>query len=366
VFAFDSLDEATATFQGRRDGFIYGRYGHPTGVEVEARLASLEGAEASAVTSSGMAAISLTFWTLCRQGDHVIASSEQYGGTNELLKRIAPAAGVDVSFVPLDALGDLASHVRERTRWVLVESPTNPFMHVVDFEALFRGLGRHGPAGGTGAARPVVAIDGTLGTPIGQDALGAGFDLVLHSATKYLGGHDDLTAGVVSGRKALVDAVRDQRRIQGANVDAQTAWLLERGVRTLAVRWERQCANALELARRLEGHAAVERVHYPGLPSHPQHAVARRQMRTFGAVLAFEMRGGLDAARRAFDLLEMVARAPSLGGVESMILHPATSSHRTLTPEERSALGITDGLLRLSVGIEGVEDLWRDLEQAMG
>ncbi len=354
--AFTDLDASVDTFTGKTTGFIYGRYGHPTGRAVEARLAAVEGAEGAALFSSGMSAIALTLLAFCRSGDHMIASEELYGGSTELLRTLLPDAGVDVELVPLDELGSLRPRLRENTRLVMVESPTNPLLRLVDFEALFAGLG---------SERPVTLLDATFGTPLGQDALAAGFDLVVHSATKYLGGHDDLVAGVVMGPERLVAPLRNRRRIFGAGCEPHTAWLLERGLKTLSVRWERQCANALALAKRLEAHPAVSAVHYPGLPSHPHHELARRQMHTFGAVLAFEVAGGLDAARRAFDRFELIARAPSLGGVESMALHPTTSSHRTLTAEERRSIGIDDGLLRLSVGIEDEADLWADLERAL-
>ncbi len=356
VYAFDSLKDEIAAFTGEKPAFIYSRYGHPTGRAVEERLAALDRTPDSVLCASGMAALSLTALALCREGDHLLASAELYGGTVELLRTVLPAAGVEVEFVPLADLGTLGSRVRERTRLVLVESPTNPLLRLVDFEALF---------GGLGTPRPAVALDATFGTPLGQDAPEAGFDLVIHSATKFLGGHDDLVAGVVSGRRELLDPIRERRRILGANCDPQTAWLLERGMKTLALRWERQCANALALARRLEAHPRVARVHYPGLESHPQHDLARRQMHAFGAVLAFEVPGGGAEAERAMDRLRLIARAPSLGGVESMALHPATSSHRGLSPEERAAIGIADGLIRLSVGIEDEPDLWADMEEAL-
>ena len=354
--AFPSLDAGVDTFTGKAPGFIYGRYGHPTGQAVEARLAAVEGAEGAALFSSGMSAIALTLLSFCKSGDHMIASDELYGGTTELLRSVLPDAGVEVELVPLNELGALRPRLRDTTRLVMVESPTNPLLRLVDFEALFAGLGPQ---------RPLTLLDATFGTPLGQDALEAGFDLVVHSATKYLGGHDDLVAGVVMGPEKLVAPLRDRRRVFGAGCEPHTAWLLERGLKTLSVRWERQCANALALAQRLEAHPSVRAVHYPGLPSHPHHELACRQMHTFGAVLAFEVEGGLAAARRVFDRFELIARAPSLGGVESMALHPTTSSHRTLSPEERRAIGIGDGLLRLSVGIEDEADLWEDLERAL-
>jgi methionine-gamma-lyase len=358
VYAFDNLEDAVSTFLKQREGLIYARYGHPTGLEVESRLAALQETQAAALCSSGMAAIGLTLLTFCRSGDHVLSSAEMYGGTAELLTTIAPAAGLEVEFVQVSELGDLGPRLRKNTRLVLLESPTNPLARLVDFEALFNGLGDPDP-------RPFLVLDATLATPLGQDSVGAGFDLIVHSGTKYMGGHDDLIAGAVMGNAELVEAVRERRRILGANCDPQSAWLLDRGLKTLAVRWDRQCANALSLAREIENHDRVVEVHYPGLPSHPHHELAKRQMHAFGALLAFEVEGGLQAATHVFNRLGLIARAPSLGGVDSMVLHPTTSSHRTLSPEERDAAGIRDGLIRMSVGIEDAEDLWADLKQAL-
>jgi cystathionine beta-lyase/cystathionine gamma-synthase len=357
VYAFASLQESIDTFEGRRHAPLYARYGHPTGEEVEARLASLEGAEACILTASGMAVVSMLLAAACKPGDHVIASKEQYGGTTESLRMTASSSGVEVEFLPLDAFSQVGPRVRGNTRLIVLESPSNPLMRLADFEALF---------GSLGSSRPLVVLDGTLGTPLGQSALAAGFDLVFHSATKYLGGHDDLTAGAVSGKREWIDALREKRRVMGAMCDPFCAWLLGRGLKTLAVRWERQCWNAGVLAERLEAHPRVSRVYHLSRPSHPDHELARKQMRSFGALLAFEVSGGLDAARRAYDRFGLIARAPSLGGVESMSLHPVTSSHRQLSLDERKAVGISDGSLRLSVGIENVDDLWRDLAQALG
>jgi len=360
VYAFSSLQESIDTFEGRRHAPLYARYGHPTGEEVEERIASLEGAEACILTASGMSVVSSLVAAACKPGDHVIASKEQYGGTTELLKITAVSSGVEVEFLPLEAFSKVGTRVRDTTRLIVLESPSNPLMRVADFKALFRSLGS-----APDSERPLVVLDGTLATPLGQSALKAGFDLVFHSATKYLGGHDDLTAGAVSGKKEWIDRLREKRRVMGAMCDPFCAWLLGRGLKTLAVRWERQCGNAAVLAERLEGHPRVERVFHLSRPSHPHHALAREQMRSFGALLAFEVAGGIDAARRAYDRFKLIARAPSLGGVESMSLHPATSSHRQLSLAEREAVGIRDGLLRLSVGIENFEDLWRDLSHAL-
>ncbi len=354
VYAFDSLRTEIETFAGERAGYIYGRFEHPTGEAVEAHLAALQGTESAALFASGMAAICATALATCAPGGHLLACAELYGGTASLLGSVLPTLGVESSLVPMAEVERLRSHLRPTTRLIFVESPTNPLLNLVDLQSLLGNLGDD---------RPPIALDATLATPLGQDT--TGIDLVLHSATKYLGGHDDLTAGVVMGSPDRIDPIRLLRRSLGSNVDPFSAWMLGRGLKTLDVRWQRQCANALELAGRLERHPAVERVFHPGLPGHPQHELARRQMRTFGALLAFEVRGGLAEATRVHDAFQLVQRAPSLGGVETVTLHPATASHRGLSEAERDALGIRPGLLRLSVGIEDPEDLWNDVEHAL-
>lgn len=357
VGVFPSFRDTVNTFEGKREAFIYSRYGHPTGRAVESRLAALQGTEGAVLCASGMAALTLVVLSTCRTGDHLLASPDHYGGVSELLAGIAGELGVEVEYVPLDSLDALGPRVRKTTRLVLIESPTNPLLRIVDLGAVIAGLGRE---------RPPVAVDATIASPLDRSAVAAGCDYIVHSATKYLNGHDDVTAGVVLGSEVRLAPVRERRRVMGSLCEPQTAWLLERGMKTLGVRWERQCGTALALAERLAAHPAVARVHYPGLESHPQHTLAGEQGSRYGALLAFEAAGGLDAAIRVYDRLELIARAPTFGGVESGILHPATSSHRGLTPEGREALGITDGLLRLSVGLEDVEDLWEDLSAALG
>lgn len=363
VYAFDSLAETEAVFAGGQAGHIYGRFGHPTGEAVEARLAAVQGAEAALLCASGMAALAVTVLAHCRHGDELIVTNELYGGTVGLLRTLAERVGFTVTWLTVDEAAGAADRVTGHTRLILVESPSNPLGHVVDAPALLRGLDDRESSMGN---RPVTAIDATLSTPLGADPVAAGFDLVIHSATKYLGGHDDVTAGVVLGSLDRVAALEAVRRMLGANADAQSAWLVERGLKTLALRWERQCANAAYVAGRLETHPAVARVWYPGLASHPHHARAREQLRDFGAVVTFELEGGADAARTVHDAVRLVRRAPTLGGVDTMILHPVTASHRGMTEAERTAVGITPGMLRLSLGIEDPADIWDDFEQALG
>ena len=356
VFSFESMEATREAFSGKSGAPIYARFGNPTVDATEQHLATLDHAERSVLFSSGMAAIALTTLAHCGRDGHAVVAAELYGGTVELFQTLQRNHGLDISWVSTTDAAGIATAVRETTRMVFLESPTNPLLRVLDVDTLFKGLG---------GRRPVTVLDGTFATPLGQSGLDHGFDLVVHSATKYLGGHDDLTAGVLSGGAAFTEPVRGYRKLFGATAEPQTAWLLRRGLKTLAVRWERQCRNAHALAKHLEAHDAVNRVYYPGLDSHPDHELAARTMRSFGAVVAFEVKGGDAQAARVYDALQLILRAPSLGGVESMILHPVTTSHRGLPSDERERLGITGGLLRLSVGIEDPEDLWDDLAGAL-
>ena len=337
-------------------GFLYARFEHATGVAVEEKLAGLFGGDRALLFSSGMAALAAILDAFVPPGGRVLASRELYGGTVELLARGEAAGRFSVDRITPPEFARAGSHLRPDTALILAESPTNPGLRLVDPKAIADSLGN---------ARPLVALDSTF-APLGHPGLGDGADLVVHSATKYLGGHDDLTAGVVAGDASRMETLAATRKILGSNPDAQTAWLLDRGLKTLALRWEHQCASARELAARLAEHARVTRVVHPLHASHPDHELAVRRFPAGGAVVSFVVEGGGAAAVRIYDAVRVAQRAPSLGGVESTLVHPATSSHRGLAPEERVALGIEDGLLRLSVGIEEVEDLWRDLRTALG
>jgi cystathionine beta-lyase/cystathionine gamma-synthase len=336
-------------------GYLYARFEHATGVAVEETLAGLLGGERALLFSSGMAALAAVLDAYVPAGSRVLASRELYGGTLELLARGETAGRFAVDRITAPEFARAGEFVRPDTALILAESPTNPCLRLVDLEAMAASLG---------ASRPRVVLDGTF-APLGHPGPGDGVDLVMHSATKYLGGHDDLTAGVVVGDGASIETLAAARKVLGSNPDAQTAWLLDRGRKTLALRWERQCANAAALAAWLETHPRVERVLYPQLAGHPDHELARRRFPVGGAVVSFVPAGGEAAAVRVYDRVRVVQRAPSLGGVESTLVHPATSSHRGLTPDERAALGIEDGLLRLSVGIEDLADLRRDLGTAL-
>jgi cystathionine beta-lyase/cystathionine gamma-synthase len=334
----------------------YTRHGtNPNHDVLAAKLAALEGAEAALVLGSGMAAISLSLLALAGSGDHVVAPRALYGGTRTLLVREFPRLGIAVSFA--DGPAEVEAALRPATRALLLELPSNPTLRVPDLPGLAALARRRGVP---------LLVDATFATPVGLRPVEHGAAAALHSATKYLGGHSDVTAGVVAGDGALVAEVREKLKSFGAVLDPHAAWLLERGIKTLAVRYERQAATALELARRLERHPRVQRVHHPGLASHPDHARAAELLPLGCAMLAFVVAGGDEAALALLARLELARVAPSLGGVETLVSMPRYTSHAALTPAERAELGIEDGCVRISVGIEDGADLARDLERALG
>ena len=319
-----------------------------------ARLAAVMGAEAALVTASGMAAVTTTMLACLRAGDHVVAQACLYGGSHTFLRRIAPRLGVETTFVPD---GDWAAATRPNTRLLYVETLSNPLLQVTDVEAA---------AAFAKANGLLSVVDNTFASPVNLRALRLGFDLVLHSATKYLNGHSDIVAGVVAGRASLVGTVAELLGVLGGSLDPHACFLLERGLKTLGLRMARHNENAQALAELLAAHPAVARVHYPGLPDHPGHAVARRLLSGYGGVLSFELRdpdpGRADAV---VTRLELARPAPSLGGVETLVTRPATTSHQGLSSADRARIGVTDPLLRVSVGIEGIDDLTADFRRAL-
>jgi cystathionine beta-lyase/cystathionine gamma-synthase len=356
TFVFASAEEVRAFNEGRSDKFLYSRYGNPTVQAVEAKLAVLEGAEAALVLSSGMAATATALLALAQAGDEIVCSAAIYGGTLHLLQELLPRFGLSVRFVTLDALADPARVLGPRTRVFWFESPINPTLRCVDIAAVAAAC----------RARGVLSIvDNTFATPVNQTPLALGADLVMHSATKYLNGHSDVTAGVLAGSAALIGRIASVRKLLGTVLDPQAAYALGRGLKTLEVRMARHNASALALARRFEGDPRVVRVYYPGLPSHPDHAVAARQMRGFGGMVCLEL-PDYDGAARLFDRLQVFKRAASLGGVESLCSLPVLTSHWGYTEAELARAGVTPGMVRLSVGLEAVEDLVADLDQALG
>ncbi|MDQ3034418.1 MAG: PLP-dependent aspartate aminotransferase family protein [Myxococcota bacterium] len=358
AYAFESADDAAAQFRGEQDGWIYSRWRNPTVESFERKIAALEQAGECVALASGMAAVHASIIANVRAGEHVIAPRSVYGEAARLMREVLPRFGIETVFVDQTDLGAIEAAWDERTRVLYAETPANPNLACCDLRALSELAHAHGA---------VLIVDGTFATPWHQRPLAHGADLVLHSATKAICGHGDAIGGVVSGASDRVMEVRKLGvRACGGTMSPTTAAMLARGVRTLGLRMERASASALELSRRLEADVRISRVFYPGLASHPQHAIAQRQMEGgFGAMIAFEVAGGLDAGKRCHDAVQVIARAVSLGDVRSLLTHPATTTQTSMPREQRLAAGVTDGLMRLSVGIEDVEDLWDDLDRAL-
>jgi cystathionine gamma-synthase len=356
TYTFADTEELHNHFQRKIEREEYGRYGNPTQRVAEQKLASLEGAEDCLLFSSGMAAVTTALYAMLSHNSHVVVTDDSYRRTRQFLTQTLHRYGIEVSVVPAGDYQAIEEAIRPTTRLLVSESPTNPYNRIVDMER-FADIGkRH---------RVKTLIDATFATPFNQRPLEFGIDLVLHSATKYLGGHNDLLAGAVLGGAELVDGIRSLQHVTGAIIDPLAAYLLVRGLKTFGLRIERQNANAQGLAEFLAGHAKIAAVHYAGLPSHPEHIIARRQMRGFGGVVSFEFKGDLDATSRVVDGCHIPQIAPSLGGVESLIEQPALMSFYELSTEERLMVGIKDNLIRYSVGIEDTADLIADLAAAL-
>lgn len=355
-FGYEDLDTWRAVALDEAPGHIYSRNTNPTVRAFEEKVAALEGAQAATSFSTGMAAISASFFTFLRPGDRVVSIKDSYGGTNKLFREFLPPFGIQVRLCDTHDRAAIEEEVARGCRMLYLESPTNPTVKVVDIERL--ALAAH-------KAGAIVVVDNTFATPINQNPLELGADLVVHSATKFLGGHADALGGVACGSPRYVKPMYHFREINGASLSPFDAYNLLRGMKTLALRIARQNASALHIARWLERQPAVERVNYPGLPSHEQHAIALKQMRGFGGVLSFSLRGGLDAIRGFLPRLAIAHRAANLGCVETVVGPPVVTSHVECTAEERRAAGIPEGLVRYSTGIEDVEDLVADLDQAL-
>jgi methionine-gamma-lyase len=354
-FTFASTEEMKRWAEGRSGAYIYTRYGNPTLRIAEKKIAALEGAEDAVVAASGSAAISSTLLALLRAGDEIIATRQLYGGSYKLLRDIFPQLAITVRLIDADLAG-IEKLVGPRTKVLYVETPTNPTLRLVDLRAAARFAEEWGL---------VAVIDNTFATPVLQKPLAMGFHVALHSASKYLAGHSDVIAGAAAGSAALIKKVRDNMIQMGGSMDPEAAFLLVRGIKTLGVRIERQSKTAMAVAKYLAKHRKVARVHYPGLTSHPDHRLAKRQMRDFGAMMAFDLKGGLDAARRFCDRVRVFLLAASLGGVESLVVLPIFTSHYKMSIEELRAASVEPGTVRMSVGLEDAEDLIEDLRQAL-
>ncbi|MGB6524000.1 MAG: aminotransferase class I/II-fold pyridoxal phosphate-dependent enzyme [Candidatus Acidiferrales bacterium] len=355
TFTFSSTAEMKLWAEGKSSAYIYTRYGNPTLAIAEAKIAALEGAEAAIVTASGMAAISSALLAALSAGDEVISTAQLYGGTYRLMRDLFPRFGIRVRHVEPDLAG-VEELVTPQTRVLYVETPTNPSLRLVDLRRAVE-LARE--------FKLTSIVDNTFASPVLQKPLALGFDMVVHSATKYLGGHSDLIAGAAAGSRQWIGRVREYIIYLGGCMDPEAAFLLIRGMKTLGVRMERQCENAMAIAKFLERHRKVARVNYPGLASHRDHKLARRQMSGFGGMLSFDLKGGIAAARRFGDRVRLFSLAASLGGVESLVILPMYSSHYRMSREELQRAGVEPGTVRVSVGLEDSADLIEDLRQAL-
>ncbi len=357
TYHFRNTAELIDYNEGRFDSYEYGRYGNPTAQACEAKIKALEGAEDCLVSASGMNAVTSMLLSLVPAGGHIVTTSDCYWRTRQFMQNFLPKMNIGVSVIkPNDLVALQEALDKHNVTLFFSESPTNPYLRCVDIPAITRLCHAKGA---------FVCVDSTFATPINSRAIDLGADLVLHSATKYLAGHNDVLAGALCGKPELVNKVREFHHIMGGVVDPHAAYLLLRGLKTLELRVQRQNASAMDIARRLESHPKIDRVWYPGLESHPDHAIAKRQMSGFGGVVSFEVRGGLNECISFIDNVKLPYIAPSLGGVESLIEMPAVQSYWGFGPAKRAEIGIKENLVRFSIGIEDVEDIWEDLVQAL-
>ncbi len=355
-FLTESADEAMRLFSGELSGNTYSRFTNPTVSMFQDRLAALEGGERAIATASGMAAIHALIFSLLKAGDHIVASQSLFGATLQMFSNLLPKFGIEVSFVPLTDLSAWQAAVQDNTKLFFVETPSNPLTDIADLAGLAAIAHQHGAW---------LAVDNCFCSPALQRPIEHGADFVVHSATKFLDGHGRVLGGAVVGPDALIEQIYLYVRTAGPTLSAFNAWVLLSGLETLFVRVEKQAANALALAQWLETQPMISRVYYPGLASHPQHELAMRQQSAGGAIVSFEVKGGRDTAWRVVDNVSLISRTGNLGDVKSTITHPATTTHGRLTPEARAKAGIGEGLLRISVGLEHVNDLIQDLTHSL-
>lgn len=357
TFVFKNVDEGARRFAGDEDGYIYTRLGNPTETELEEKIAALEGGDMAIATASGMAAISTTLISLLKKGDHIVAGDTLYGCTHSLISGLLPEYGIEVTMVDTSDIDNIEKAMKPNTKVVYIETPANPTLKIVDIKASADIAHKHGAK---------LVVDNTFMSPYLQRPLEHGADIVVHSATKYLGGHGDLIAGLIIGSKDIIPKMKmPYFKDFGGVISPFNAWLLSRGIKTLSVRMERHSENAQKVAEYLERHELIEEVYYPGLEHHPQHELAKKQMDGFGGMMSFELKGGIEAGKVLMNSVKMISLAVSLGCVDSLIQHPASMTHSPVPKEERLKVGITDGLVRLSVGIEDIEDIIADLDQAL-
>lgn len=359
TFIFDNCEQGGNRFAMKENGYIYTRLGNPTNTQLEEKVALIEGAEACMSTGSGIGAIASALWTALKAGDHVVAAKTLYGCTFALLNHGMTRYGVQVTFVNASNLEEIKAAMKENTKVVYLETPANPDLDITDIEAVSKIAHQKGDC--------IVMVDNTFCSPYIQRPLELGADVVLHSGTKYLNGHGDVIAGFVVGKKEFIDKVRlfGVKDMTGSVLSPFDAFLIIRGIKTLPIRMEKHTQNAMEVAKFLESHPKILKVSYPGLQSFPQYELAKKQMKLPGGMISFEVKGGMEAGKKLLNSLKLCVIAVSLGDCETLIEHPASMTHSPYTPEERARAGITDGLIRISVGLEDHEDIIADLKQGL-
>ncbi len=355
-YMFDNSDQMAALFNEEEDGYIYSRYSNPNVTEFGQKVADLERTEASWVTSSGMSAIFSTFGALLSTGDEILSARSVFGSTHRLLTEIFPKWGIKTNYVPFDKIEEWEAAITPATKLIYLETPTNPGVDIIDLEAVNKIAKKH---------QLIFVVDNCFATPINQRPADFGADLIIHSATKYFDGQGRVMGGIILGSHGLIDQIQAFARHTGPSISPFNAWILSKSLETLPIRMERHNSNALEIATRLENHPNVKFVKYPFLPSHPQFDIAKKQMLGGGGIVTFEIKGGIQKGKAFLDKLSLLSLTANLGDTRSIATHPASTTHSKLSNEERLAVGITPGLIRISAGLEHVDDIWADLEQAL-
>lgn len=356
-YAFKDSEEMRAKFAGEEEGNIYSRYSNPNVTELIDKMCYLEHAESGWITSSGMSAIFSTFGALLASGDHIVSCRSIFGSTHKLLTEILPKWGITSSYVPFDDLTLWEDAIQENTKIIYLETPSNPALDIIDLEAVCKMAKKK---------NVLVVVDNCFATPIIQNPIDFGADVVIHSATKYLDGQGRTLGGIILGSNEIINKIEGFARHTGPCISPFNAWTISKSLETLEIRMERHCENALEIAKRLTSHTNVDLVKYPFLPSHDQFEIAKKQMTHGGGLVSFNIKGGIKAGKRFLDALQMCSLSANLGDTRTIATHPASTTHSKLTEEERLSVGITDGFVRISVGLENVEDIWSDIEQALG
>jgi len=355
-FTFESAEQGRAMFADEIQGNIYSRFSNPNVDEFIQKICLLEGAEDGFAFATGMAAVFTSFGALLQAGDHILASRSVFGSTHQLLTKVLPKWGITSTYADADKPEEWESLVQPTTKMIYLETPSNPQLELIDLEWVGNFARKH---------NLILNVDNCFATPYLQTPINYGADLVVHSATKYIDGQGRVLGGVIVGRKDLIADIRFFSRHTGPAMSPFNAWVLSKSLETLPLRMDRHCSNALALAQHLDGHAEMESVLYPMLPSHPQHELAKKQMRQGGGIVTFVVKGGYERAQRFMDALQIASKTANLGDSRTTVTHPASMTHSKLTPEERAAVGIYDGLIRISVGLENIDDITRDVEQAL-